>query len=254
MVNRGTGRSMASVANPGQVPSRASIRDLTLRAGEIARAGCELVSREIPLNKPDLLNRIRQYEEELDHLNRLVNEGIVEEISGASEPDIRELLACLKFLLELERIGDLLLNVVNRGQSVSARLEKRDLKDLAAMAGVLTGMLVDALKAFADRDLNRVMAVLKADAEVDRLRNLIFLRHIENQEGEARSGSFHLLYMTQSLERVGDHVKNLVGEVCQLITGHSVRHLVHSRQQPAEHEKFLEWLRRRQGSEPDSRQ
>lgn len=245
---------MASLPNPGPAPSRSSIRNLTLRAGEIARAGCELVSRELPRNKPDLLNRIRQYEEELDHLNRLVNEGIVEEVSAADEPVIRELLTCLKFLLELERIGDLLLNVVNRGQSVQARLEKRDLKDLAAMAGVLAGMLAEAQKAFAERDLNRVLAVLKADAEVDRLRNLIFLRHIENQEGEAHSGSFHLLYMTQSLERVGDHVKNLAGEVCQLITGHSVRHLVHSRQQPTEHERFLEWLRRREGAKPPSRE
>ena len=236
---------MASMPNPSQHSSRGRIPDLALRAAEIARTGCELVSRELPRNQPELLIRIRQYEEELDHLNRTVNEAIAAELAGADETEIRELLACLKFLLELERIGDLLLNVVNRAQSVSARLERRDLKDLAAMASVLARMLSEAQAAFVGRDLNRVMAVLKTDAEVDRLRNLIFLRHIENREGDVSSGSFHLLYMTQSLERVGDHVKNLAGEVCQLVTGHSVRHLVHARQQPAEHERFLEWLRRR---------
>ncbi len=236
---------MASMPNPSQRSSRSRIRDLTLRAVEIARTGCELVSRDLPRNQPELLIRIRQYEEELDHLNRTVNEAMVSELSDTDELEIRELLTCLKFLLELERIGDLLLNVVNRAQSVSTRLERRDLKDLAAMAGVLARMLSEAQAAFVGRDLNRVMAVLKTDAEVDRLRNLIFLRHIENREGDERSGSFHLLYMTQSLERVGDHVKNLAGEVCQLVTGHSVRHLVHARQQPAEHERFLEWLRRR---------
>lgn len=239
---------MASMPDPSELSSRGRIRDLTLRAGEIARAGCELVSRELPRNQPELLIRIRQYEEELDHLNRTVNEAIAAELAGADQVQIQELLTCLKFLLELERIGDLLLNVINRAQSVSARLEKRDLKDLAAMAGVLAGMLVEAQAAFVDRDLNHVMAVLKTDAEVDRLRNLIFLRHIENREGDKRSGSFHLLYMTQSLERIGDHVKNLAGEVCQLVTGHSVRHLVHARQQPAEHERFMEWLRRRESA------
>ncbi len=236
---------MASMPNPSQHSSRGRIRDLAMRATEIARTGCELVSRELPRNQPELLIRIRQYEEELDHLNRTVNEAMSTELAGCDEAEIRELLTCLKFLLELERIGDLLLNVVNRAQSVSSRLERRDLKDLAAMAGVLARMLAEAQAAFVDRDLNRVMAVLKTDAEVDRLRNLIFLRHIENREGDERSGSFHLLYMTQSLERVGDHAKNLAGEVCQLVTGHSVRHLVHARQQPAEHERFLEWLRRR---------
>lgn len=239
--------------NPSQRSSRGRIRDLTLRGAEIARAGCELVSRELPRNQPELLIRIRQYEEELDHLNRTVNEAIAQELARADEAEIRELLTCLKFLLELERIGDLLLNVVNRAQSVSTRLERRDLKDLAAMAGVLAGMLSEAQAAFVGLDLNRVMSVLKTDAEVDRLRNLIFLRHIENREGDERSGSFHLLYMTQSLERVGDHVKNLVGEVCQLVTGHSVRHLVHARQQPAEHERFLEWLRRRESARGSSK-
>lgn len=236
---------MATMANP--VPSRPSVRDLAVRGCEIARTACDLVAHELPRNKPDLLNRIRHYEEELDHLNRMVNEGITAEVAGASEPAIRELLTCLKFLLELERIGDLLLNVVNRSASVASQLEKRDLKDLARMSAVLTLMLVEAQAAFTERDLNRVLAVLKSDAEVDRVRNLIFMRHIENHEAESRSGSFHLLYMTQSLERVGDHVKNMAGEVCQLVTGHSVRHLVHARQQPAEHERFLEWLRRREG-------
>lgn len=239
---------MASLPNPGQLPSRGRIRDLALRAGDIARTACELVARELPRNPPELLVRIRQYEEELDHLNRTVNEAISDQLARASRAEIQELLTCLKFVLELERIGDLLLNVINRAQSVSARLQKRDLKDLSAMAGVLATMLGEAQAAFVHRDLNRVMAVLKTDAEVDRLRNLIFLRHIENPEREQHSGSFHLLYMTQSLERVGDHAKNLAGEVCQLVTGHSVRHLVHARQQPAEHERFLEWLKRRESS------
>lgn len=239
---------MASLPNSEPLSARGRIRDLTLRAGNIARTACEVLARDLPRNHAELLSRMRQYEEELDHLNRTVNEAIAAELAGADETEIRELLTCLKSLLELERVGDLLLNVVSRAQNVSARLEKRDLKDLAAMAGVLAGMLAEAQAAFVGRDLNRVMAVLKTDAEVDRLRNLIFLRHIENPEREEHSGSFHLLYMTQSLERVGDHVKNLVGEVCQLVTGHSVRHLVHARQQPAEHERFLEWLRRRESA------
>ncbi len=237
---------MASLPNPSQLPARGRVRGLALRAADIARAGCNLVAHELPRNLPELLVRIRQCEEELDHLNRTVNEVIADELADAKRAEIQELLTCLKFVLELERIGDLLLNVISRAQSVSTRLQKRDLKDLSAMAGVLAGMLGEAQAAFVHRDLNRVMAVLKTDAEVDRLRNLIFLRHIENPEREEHSGSFHLLYMTQSLERVGDHAKNLAGEVCQLVTGHSVRHLVHARQQPAEHERFLEWLKRRE--------
>ena len=49
--------------------------------------------------------------------------------------------------------------------------------------------------------------------------------------------------MTQSLERAGDHVKNLAEEVCHLATGHSVRHLLKVRDLPAE-QLYLEHLRR----------
>src|SRR5512135_711183 len=98
---------MASLPNAGQPSPRVRVRDLTLRAGDIARTGCELLARELPRNPAELLVRIRQYEEELDHLNRTVNETIATELAGSDEAGIRELLTCLKFLLELERIGDL---------------------------------------------------------------------------------------------------------------------------------------------------
>ena len=55
--------------------------------------------------------------------------------------------------------------------------------------------------------------MLRADAEMDRLRNLIFLRHIENPENVQRQASLQVIFMTQSLERAGDHVKNLAEEV-----------------------------------------
>src|SRR5207245_740045 len=87
--------------------------------------------------------------------------------------------------------------------------------------------------------------VLRADAEMDRLRNLIFLRHIENPENVQRQASLQVIFMTQSLERAGDHVKNLAEEVCHFVSGHTVRHVLMTYDKPIE-QMFLDWLRTRE--------
>ena len=86
--------------------------------------------------------------------------------------------------------------------------------------------------------------VLRADAGMDRLRNLIFMRHIENPENVQRQASLQVIFMTQSLERAGDHAKNLAEEVCHLVSGHTVRHVMMTYDKPIE-QMFLDWLRQR---------
>src|SRR5437660_66950 len=79
----------------------------------------------------------------------------------------------------------------------------------------------------------------------DRLRNLIFLRHIENPENVQRQASLQVIFMTQSLERAGDHVKNLAEEVCHFVSGQTVRHVLMTYDKPIE-QMFLDWLRTRE--------
>ena len=167
-------------------------------------------------------------------------------IPGASDSDARELLSCLKLILELERVGDLLLSVANRARTVATRIEAQDAADLKHMADILKQMLTDAEIAFRDRDLKRAVSIMRADAEMDRVRNLMFVRHIDNPEQQPRQQSFHLVFMTQTLERAGDHAKNMAEEVCHLVTGRSVRHLIRAADKPFE-EMFADWLRRQPG-------
>ena len=112
------------------------------------------------------------------------------------------------------------------------------------MATVLEKMLADAGTAFSTRDVKKAVDVLRADAEIDRLRNLIFLRHIENPENLQRQASLQVIFMTQSLERAGDHAKNLAEEVCHIVSGHTVRHVLMAYDKPVE-QMFIDYLRRR---------
>ena len=237
---------MNPATSPEQLrPSVSQMRELTLRGCEVARMAAAATAAGVSTGSADALGFIRGCEEELDELDRQINEGVTAAIAGASESDARELLSCLKYILELERVGDLLLNVANRAPMVTGKIGGQDGGDLKRMAELLEQMLADAQVAFRNRDLQRALAILRADAEMDRLRNLLFVRHIDNPEKEPRHQSFHLVFMTQTLERAGDHAKNLAEEVCHVVSGHTVRHVMMTYDKPIE-QMFLDWLRQRE--------
>ena len=113
------------------------------------------------------------------------------------------------------------------------------------MATLLEKMLTDVGESFSNRDVKKAADVLRADAELYRVRNLIFLRHIENPENIARQASLQVIFMTQSVERAGDHAKNMAEEVCHFVSGHSVRHVLQAYDKPVE-QMFIDYLRRRE--------
>jgi len=221
------------------------IREQTLQACRVARVAAGIVAEGIATGVAKVLDGVREREKELDTLDREIDERVTTVITQAGPEHARELLACLKFIVDLERIGDLLLNCSTRAAAVGTRIELQDIRELTVMASRLEKMLIDVHDAFAERDVNRALSVLRSDAELDRMRNLIFLRHLENPEGAPRQESFHVLFMTQALERAGDHAKNLAEEICHLVSGHSVRHMLRAYDRPVE-QMFIDELKRRQ--------
>ncbi len=237
--------SSADLLTPTPESVCAHLHEQTLQACRVARIAAGIVAEGIATGVPALLDGVRQREKELDTLDREIDQGVTSIITKVTEDHARELLACLKFIIGLERVGDLLLNCSNRAAAVGSRIDLQDIRDLTLMASRLEKMLGDVHDAFSQRDLNRALAVLRSDAELDRLRNLIFMRHLDSHDNSPRQESFHVLFMTQSLERAGDHAKNLAEEVCHLVSGHSVRHVLRSYDKPVE-QMFIEDLKRQQ--------
>jgi len=223
----------------------AHLQERTLEACQLARKAAGIVAEGIATGVPSLLDGVREREKELDAVDREIDEGVTCIITKVSEQTARELLACMKFNINLERIGDLLLNCSNRAAAVGGRIELQDIRDLTMMASRLEKMLTDVHDALKLRDINRALNVLRSDAELDRIRNLVFLRHLEHHDNSPRTESFHVLFMTQALERAGDHAKNLAEEVCHLISGQSVRHVMRLNDRSDE-QRFIENLRRQQ--------
>ena len=215
---------------------------LTLDAFHLARSGAGAAAEAIATGSEEALKALRNCEVNLDAIDHDVDEGSTSIITRVSESDARKLLVCMKLVINLERIGDLLLSFGNRLESVGPRLAVEDKKALESMAMRLESMLGEADSAYRDRNLDRAVAVLRSDAEMDRLRNLVFLHHLETHDQQRHSESFHVLFMAQGLERAGDHAKNIAEEVCHLVSGRTVRHVLRSYDIPDE-KLFIEHLR-----------
>jgi phosphate transport system protein len=191
-----------------------------------------LIARDATFNIQDLLTNssrmaflaIRDCEKELDQIERTIDEQLPGAITRVNERKARQLLACLKCITDLERIGDLVMGVAHRVQARSGQLSGSDVRYLVQMSAIVRDMLDDLHHGFVSLDLETARKVLRTDAELDRICHTLFQRHLADNVRERDSLGFDVLLMAQALERAGDHAKNLAEELYGLIEGHTLRH------------------------------
>jgi phosphate transport system protein len=216
---------------------------LTLLSCEVARGAAASLAEALASGSAESHKFIAEAELRLDQFDREIDDRVTDSLSR-SPGNARELLACMKFMVDLERIGDLLASVSSCSAGLQRRISTQDMGDLIRMATILEHMMSDAQAAFANSDLDLVLAILRADAELDRFRNLMLMRHLEGAPETAPYDSIHVVFMAQSLERAGDHAKNLAETVCHFVTGKSVRH-VSQRDGRSTEQMYLDFLRTR---------
>ena len=234
------------MGQPNVLPDPGShLLELTLEAFRVAHRAAAASAEGIATASKALLGEVRDRERELDSLDRDIDDLVTTTITRVAGDEARTLLACMKFGISLERIGDLLLSFVNRAEAIAAHMDHDDVRDLTVMTSHLERMLAEVESAFRTRSLDKAVNVLRSDTELDRLRNVITFRHLEPAEGMRRFDSFHVLFMAQEIERAGDHVKNMAEEVCHLVSGRTIRHVLRSYDRPVE-QLFLDHMKNKQ--------
>jgi len=192
-----------------------------------------LVARDAAFNLRDLLANpsgvafltVKECEKELDQLEHTIDAQAPDAIAEAPKQAIRNLLASVKLITDLERIGDLIFWVAQCVRSGRARPSGQDAKSLSAMAAQLQVMLEHLHRGFTHRDLEAARNALQSDARIDQLRHGLFRRQLKKSEADDSSYSVNTLLMAQSLERAGDHVKNIAEELFHMVEGRSLRHV-----------------------------
>lgn len=167
---------------------------------------------------------VRDCEKELDRIEQEIDEQLPAAITDVGELEARELLACLRFSTDLERIGDLLWGVAQRAHNLDNRLPHADVQQLVEMLDVLSSMLQKVREGFVDRSLEPASYVLRADREIDQTYKALFRRHVHREGNKNIEPGADAILMAQALERAGDHATNLAEELFRLIGGRSLRH------------------------------
>jgi phosphate transport system protein len=140
--------------------------------------------------------------------------------------DLRFITMSLKFVTDLERIGDLAAGIAKRALELNrlpALTPNVDLKSLATLAQKNLNAALDSL---VTRDADRATAVIQADREIDKLNASLFAELIAHVATDPATVTrvLPLTSVCRYLERIGDHVKNLAEEVVYMVRAQDVRH------------------------------
>jgi phosphate transport system protein len=141
--------------------------------------------------------------------------------------DLRLIVAIIKTITDLERIGDEGEKIGNIGMRLAA-MERPESKyrEIKHMGRLVSGMVHEALDAFARMDAQAALKVARRDRLVDEEYEAIQRQSITFMMEDARSirRALDVMWVVRSLERVGDHAKNICEYVIFTVHGKDVRH------------------------------
>jgi phosphate transport system protein len=140
--------------------------------------------------------------------------------------DLRFITTALKIVTDLERMGDLAVNIAERAADLAQAPALRPLHDLAKLAHLSEAQLKRALDAFVTGDVGEAEEVLKGDDHLDALYLKIFgeLLGLMMEDPRSIRRATSLMFVAKHLERFGDHATNLAEMVIFMVRGTDVRH------------------------------
>lgn len=170
---------------------------------------------------------------EFDHeINRLEVE--IDEMSlniiALRQPaagDLRFITLALKVSTDLERIGDLCVNIAERTLELNEEPQLKPYLDLPKMAEATMSMIKDSLEAFLRRDDQLATQVTIRDDEVDMLNEQVFreLLTFMLEEPKTITRATRLIFISKYLERMADHATNIAEMVIFMVKGKDIRHM-----------------------------
>jgi phosphate transport system protein len=140
--------------------------------------------------------------------------------------DLRTIVAAVKINTDLERVGDLAVNIAEAAVRYLAHPPVKKLLDIPQMAILAQTMLRDALDAFVRQDVDLAQHVLNEDDRLDGLKTQIFRELLTYmlQDPTTIEPSLDLILISRHLERIGDHATNIAEDVIFIVSARDVRH------------------------------
>ncbi len=142
--------------------------------------------------------------------------------------DLRFITTAMKITTDLERMGDLGVNIAERALELNQEPILKPYIDIPRMREIAQGMTRDALDAFVRKDKKLAMDVIMRDDEVDELKHSVLqeLAFFMVQDPTTVTRAMKISFVAQYLERVADHATNIAEMVIYLVEGKIIRHMV----------------------------
>jgi phosphate transport system protein len=204
------------------------LKQRLLTMGGLAEERVRTAAKGLVDGEPKLMAEVIRGDVEVNRLHVEIDDRCFK-LLALHQPmasDLRTIVAAVKINSDLERVGDLAVNIAEASQRYITHPPVKPLVDIPRMADLAQGMLHDALDAFVSGNVAQAQSVLDRDDLLDDLKNQVFRELLTYMIGEPRTvePGLDLVLVSRHLERVGDHATNIAEDVIFIVNALDVRH------------------------------
>ena len=206
----------------------AQLKTRLLEMGGLAEERLRVAVRGLVERDSSLLDKVLAGDADINQLHIEIDDRCFK-LLALQQPmavDLRGIVAAVKINSDLERVGDLAVNIAEAAARYLQQAPVKELIDIPRMAHIAQEMLRDALDAYVRRDVTLAQRVLARDDELDLLKSLVFrelLGYMVKDQATIKA-SLDLILISRHLERTGDHATNIAEDVIFMVSAKDVRH------------------------------
>jgi phosphate transport system protein len=206
------------------------LKNRLLEMGGLAEEEVRLAVKGLVDRDHELIDRVLVGDEPLNALHIEIDNRcfMLLALFQPMAADLRTIVAAVKINTDLERVGDLAVNIAEAARRYATHPPVKRLIDIPLMAAIAQSMLRDALDAFVRRDVELAQHVLNEDDRLDSLKTQIFRELLTYmlQDPSTIEPALDLILVSRHLERIGDHATNVAEDVIFIVSARDVRHHV----------------------------
>jgi phosphate transport system protein len=208
-----------------------SVRERVLSMGELVGKQVRLAIDALIRGNVDLMDRIIEEDHHVNAMEVGIDESCTRIIARRQPAavDLRMVIMIIKTITDLERIGDEAKKIAIAAKTLSQRkyLTLPRFDKIKHLTDLTLDMLLQSLDAFAKLDISSVAHVVRQDEQVDEeFRTVMrYLVTFMMEDPRTISSALEILFVAKSIERIGDHAKNMSEYVVYMVNGRDVRHI-----------------------------
>lgn len=205
-----------------------TFRSHLILMGEKSIEQVRLALRSLVEGNISLADQVIAGDDEIDHLEINIDDEAIRYMNLRSPiaTELRLVIVGMKASHDLERVGDEATSIARRAIKLAAEPQLKPYVDIPRMANIALEMLRAAMDCFLDADVEKAVAVVKRDAEVDLINKQLYreLSSFMVERPGTISRALELMFISKSIERIADHATNIAEEMVFLSHAREIRH------------------------------